>query len=89
MPIPIPDGNLSSSPHAATLELPRDLVGDNKDVYALEVEGDSLADALVGDGDILLIQHLARVRNGDLAAVWLRDRAQTALGRFYLEGASP
>jgi SOS-response transcriptional repressor LexA len=27
------------------------------------------------------------VRNGDLAAVWLRDRGQTALRRFYLEGA--
>lgn len=87
MPIPIPDGNLASSTYAATIELPCDLVGDSRDIYALEVKGDSLADALVGDGDILLIQHLARVRNGDLAAVWLRDRAQTALGRFYLEGA--
>jgi repressor LexA len=85
VPIPIPDGNLASSTYAASIELPRDLVGDSRDVYALEVEGDSLADALVGDGDIVLIQHLARV--SDLAAVWLRDRAQTALGRFYLEGA--
>jgi repressor LexA len=87
MPIPIPDGTPSSSTSAATIELPRELVGDSRDVYALQVRGDSLADALVGDGDIVLIQHLARVRNGDLAAVWLRDREQTTLRHFYLDDA--
>jgi repressor LexA len=86
MPIPIPDGDLPSATGTATIELPRELVGDSRGIYALQVQDDSLADALVGDGDIVLIQHLARVRNGDLAAVWLRDRGQTALRRFYLEG---
>mgnify|MGYP001821682515 CR=1 FL=1 len=86
-PIPIPDGALLPATNTTTIELPSDMVGDRRNVYALEVQDDSLADALVGDGDIVLIQHLARVRNGDLAAVWLRDRGQTALRRFYLEGA--
>ena len=86
-PIPIPDGTPSSSTSTTAIELPRELVGDSMDVYALQVRGDSLADALVGDGDIVLIQHLARVRNGDLAAVWLRERGQTTLRHFYLDGA--
>jgi SOS-response transcriptional repressor LexA len=72
--IPIPDEPPIPATGATPIELPSETVGDSRDVYALEVKDDSLADTLLGGGDIVLIQHLARVKNGELAAVWLRDR---------------
>jgi repressor LexA len=45
-----------------------------------------MIDALINDGDIVLMRHQQRVENGELAAVWLRDEEETTLKRFYLEG---
>src|SRR5690606_3238667 len=63
-----------------------DIVKDEKGIYALEVQGDSMIDALINDGDIVLMRHQERVENGELAAVWIRDQEETTLKRFYLEG---
>ena len=59
---------------------------DEKGIYALEVQGNSMIDALINDGDIVLMRHQERVENGELAAVWIRDQEETTLKRFYLEG---
>jgi repressor LexA len=45
-----------------------------------------MVDALIHDGDIVLMRHQQRVENGELAAVWLREQEETTLKRFYLEG---
>ena len=85
-PIPVPDADFSPFGYEASIELTRDIVKDAKNIYALEVEGDSMIDALIHDGDVVVMQHQERVENGELAAVWLRDRGETTLKRFYLEG---
>lgn len=83
-PIPVPDADFG---YDTTIELTRDIVKDDKGIYALEVKGDSMIDALINDGDIVLMRHQERVENGELAAVWLRDQEETTLKRFYLEGS--
>ncbi len=83
-PIPIPDA--TSFDPERTIELTRDIVKDPSTTYALEVQGDSMIDALINDGDIVLMRHTRRVENGEMAAVWLRDEESTTLKRFYLEG---
>jgi repressor LexA len=85
-PIPVPDSEYSPFGPEETVELTRDIVKDDKGIYALEVQGDSMIDALIHDGDIVLMKHQERVENGELAAVWLRDQEETTLKRFYLEG---
>ncbi len=40
-----------------TLNLPEELVPGSGDVYALQVKGDSMVDALVYDGDWVVIRH--------------------------------
>jgi repressor LexA len=85
-PIPVPDADFSPFGYDTTIELTRDIVKDERGLYALEVQGDSMIDALINDGDIVLMRHQERVENGELAAVWLRDREETTLKRFYLEG---
>ena len=85
-PIPVPDAEFSPFGYDTTIELTRDIVQDPSSTYALEVQGNSMIDALINDGDIVLMRHQEQVENGELAAVWLRDEEETTLKRFYLEG---
>ena len=68
-----------------TIDLTRDLLGDPKGLYALQVQGDSMIDALVHDGDVVIMRHQQRVENGEMAAVWLKDRQEVTLKHFYQE----
>ncbi len=83
----MPEAEFSPFGYERSVELTRDIVKDVKGIYALEVQGDSMIDALINDGDIVLMRHQERVENGELAAVWLQDQEETTLKRFYLEGA--
>ncbi len=70
-----------------TLEINRALFGrDVSDLYALKVQGSSMIDALIGDGDIVILKHQDRVENGQMAAVWLTQEESTTLKKFYREG---
>jgi len=86
VPIPYPGTDFAPFGSDSTIELTRDIVKDEKGIYALEVQGNSMIDALINDGDIVLMRHQERVENGELAAVWIRDQEETTLKRFYLEG---
>jgi len=67
------------------IELTRDIVAEQEGLYALQVKGDSMIDALVNDGDIVIMKHQNEARNGEMVAVRLRDRDETTLKRFYWE----
>lgn len=69
------------------LDLPRDFVPTaTKDVYALKVQGTSMIDALINDGDIVVMRHTNTANNGDMVAAWLIDQEETTLKRFFNEG---
>jgi len=56
------------------------------DLFALTVSGDSMIDAMVNDGDIVIMrQPQDKVKNGEMVAVWLNDRDETTLKYFFLE----
>jgi repressor LexA len=86
VPIPVPDSDFSPFGYEESVELTRDIVKDDRGIYALEVQGDSMIDALIHDGDIVVMRHQERVENGELAAVWIQDQEETTLKRFYQEG---
>ena len=83
-PVPVPESDFPLMGDE-TIELTRDLLGDPEGLYALQVEGNSMIDALVHDGDIVVMRHQPRVENGEMAAVWLRDREEVTLKHFYQE----
>jgi repressor LexA len=56
-------------------------------VFALHVYGNSMIDAMIADGDIVLLRQADTAENGDMVAVWLTDREETTLKRFFREGA--
>ncbi len=84
-PIPVPEAGMASTA-SDLIELTRDIVRDQHNVYALRVKGDSMIDAFINDGDIVIMRHQEHVENGEMAAVWLADRQETTLKRFFLEG---
>src|SRR5512143_2933119 len=53
-----------------SVQIARSMVGADEGLYALEVKGDSMIDALINDGDIVIMRRGEEVRNGDLAAVF-------------------
>lgn len=79
---------VGDTPQTATdevIELTRDMLPDTADLFALRVKGDSMIDAMVNDGDIVVMKKVDQARNGEMVAVWLNDRNETTLKKFYLE----
>jgi repressor LexA len=85
-PIPVPTIDTWDVTAAAdTLEVTQDLTRGRQGVYALRVEGWSMVDALVNDGDIVLMEYVNAVDNGEVAAIWLKSEREATLKRFYAE----
>lgn len=80
-PIPVPE----DGPVGESIELTREILKQEEGIYALEVKGDSMIDALIHDGDIVVMKHQNEASNGDMVAVWIKDREETTLKRFYRE----
>jgi len=83
-PAPGPDSDFAVFPDKA-IQLTRDLLPDAEDLYALEVSGNSMIDALVHDGDIVVMKPQKDADDGEMVAVWLKDRGEMTLKRFYRE----
>lgn len=60
--------------------------GPNHSLFALEVQGDSMIDANINDGDIVILKQATVASNGEMVAVWLEDQHETLLKYFYCEG---
>jgi repressor LexA len=84
-PVPIPDENFSPLSVDDSIILTRDIIQEEGPVYALQVKGDSMIDALIHDGDIVIMKREANVKDGDLVAAWLKTEKETTLKRFYWE----
>lgn len=70
------------------LLLTEELVPDSPGLYALQVKGDSMIDALVFDGDWVIIKHQEAAQRGDMIVAWIKDREETTLKYYYPEGAT-
>lgn len=81
-PIPVPSSETWRSEAVETLGLSEDLT-QGKEVYALKVKGLSMVDALIDDGDIVLMQSVSTVDDGDMVAVWLKDEQEVTLKRLF------
>lgn len=87
-PVPIPGSDFNYYDAEASVEIARSLLPEkSENLFALEVQGDSMIDAMVNDGDIVIMKPAtnAETRNGDMVAVWLEDRDETTLKYFYKE----
>ena len=85
-PIPVPSADAwDTTSSADTLDVPEDLTKGKTNVYALKVQGQSMIDALINDGDTVLMQAVHSVENGEMAAVWLKSEKEVTLKKLYRE----
>lgn len=87
-PIPMPTSDLPYFDQETSVEIARSLLSTREkvsDLFALEVDGDSMIDAMVNDGDIVIMRKAVEANNGEMVAVWLDDDNATTLKYFYKE----
>ncbi|MGF1474422.1 MAG: transcriptional repressor LexA [Geminicoccaceae bacterium] len=65
-------------------DVPASLVGDG-DHYVLEVQGDSMIDAGIHEGDMVVIKRADRANSGDIVVARIRDSDEVTLKRFRLK----
>lgn len=87
-PVQVPASDFGYYDPDSSVQIARNLLstGDKEeDLFALEVQGDSMIDAMVNDGDIVVMKRAESASNGEMVAVWLTDRDETTLKYFYSE----
>jgi len=87
-PIPMPTSDVPFFDQESSIEIARSLLPAREkaeDLFALEVQGDSMIDAMVNDGDMVIMRRAQQAENGDMVAVWLDDKDETTLKYFYKE----
>jgi repressor LexA len=81
-PIPGPGGAI---PPLDWLTIGRELIEDESEAYVLRVEGSSLMDALVNDGDLVVLKPRQTAQNGEMVAVWLKPERALSLKYYFRE----
>ncbi len=61
-------------------------IGDSDDLFMLRVRGDSMIDAGILDGDLVLVRRQPTVNNGEIAAIIIGDEATVKRVRFREDG---
>jgi len=86
-PINVPDDIVPTEDDV--VEIPASYLGNVNpaEVYAMTVEGDSMIDSMIQDGDIVVLRKTNTAHNGEMVAIWLTDRSEITLKHFYLEGS--
>ncbi len=65
------------------IDLNEALFRDREKLFALRVQGDSMVDASVLDGDIVILRQQERAENGEMVAAWIEGLEETTLKHFY------
>jgi len=69
-----------------TVEISPDLPRRHGKLFALTVRGTSMIDALIDDGDVVVIKPVREAANGEMVVAWLKAEEEATLKKFYLEG---
>ena len=59
-----------------TVEISPDLPRRHGKLFALTVKGTSMIDALIDDGDVVVIKPAQDASNGEMVVAWLRDEGR-------------
>ena len=79
----VPIEAISHASHSVTV--PTSMLGGRGEHYALEVRGDSMIEAGINDGDVVVIRETSVAENGDIVVALVEDQEAT-LKRFRRRG---
>ena len=83
-PIPVPSNDNIDLDNV--FDATEDMTRGKENVFALRVRGTSMIDALVNDGDIVILEQTNSADDGDMVAAWLKKENEATLKKFYREG---
>ncbi len=87
--LPIPawstEGSASSQ-EFDTVEISLELQRRHGKLFGLKVNGTSMIDALIDDGDVVIVKPANEANNGEMVVAWLKAEEETTLKKFYAEG---
>jgi len=84
-PLPTPPSGSWHTEEVDNVDLPEFLTQGKADVFAVKVKGESMIDALVADGDLVLLEPIDQPQQGDMVAAWLTDREEVTLKHFHMK----
>lgn len=84
-PIPVPSDDAWVGLPEEGLEVPAEIIRGLDRLFALRVKGTSMIDALIDDGDMVLMQQVSTAGDGEMVAVWLKNEQTVTLKRIYRE----
>lgn len=84
-PIPVPTSDTWEMEPLDTVDVSSELARGKDKVFALRVKGMSMIDALINDGDIVLMQQTATADDGQMVAAWLKAECEITLKKIYRE----
>ncbi len=88
MPIPVFSTEAAaSSAEFDTIEVSPDLPRRYGKLYGLTVNGTSMIDALIDDGDVVIVKPGPGAANGEMVVAWLISEEEATLKKFYHEGS--
>lgn len=91
IPIEIPEGAIIATEADDWLELTQSMTeggnyANSSQLFALRVQGDSMIDSSVMDGDIVVLRQQERAENGEMVAAWLEEEETTTLKHYHADG---
>tara|TARA_B110000438_G_scaffold223723_1_gene217360 strand:+ start:738 stop:1388 length:651 start_codon:yes stop_codon:yes gene_type:complete len=69
------------------IDLPDNFSYIEDKIFALKVSGYSMVDALIGDGDTVILEKTNIAKNGEMVAAKINSENETTLKRIYNEGS--
>ena len=87
-PLNIPPSTSWKHEAIDTVELPFFLTKGKTDVFAVKVKGESMIDALVADGDLVIMEPAQKATNGDMVAAFINDNEEVTLKHFHMSNGT-
>lgn len=84
-PIDVPSMERQNAGAQRMIDVPRDIMRKGRQLFALQVRGHSMVDAMIADSDIVIMEQADSVNNGDVAACWLENEQEVTLKKVYHE----
>ncbi len=87
LPLPVfSSEDSAASEELDSIEISPNLARRHGKLFALTVRGTSMVDALIDDGDVVVVKPSQEANNGEMVVAWLKNEEEATLKKFYLEG---
>ena len=85
-PFPMVEDSRQDVDELESIDLPDNFSYIEDKIFALKVSGYSMVDALIGDGDTIILEKTNKALNGEMVAAKINSENETTLKRIFIEG---